>query len=165
MTTRLSTLAVAWLALALAGVSSAALAQNKADAGERSPLIVRGYTDVPSATVRVGTAGDVLIELRVQDGQTVKAGDVVAVLRNYEIVGRSLRISEARRDLARQKFESLKNGPRTKELASQEQAVRLAELENRKTQIEMQSSALRPEISRSTSRPPRPRSSRSSASS
>lgn len=140
-------LAVAWLTLAIAvGASSAAFAQNKADAGERSQLIVRGYTDVPNATVRVGTAGDVLIELRVQDGQTVKAGDVVAVLRNYEIVGRSLRISEARRDLARLKHQSLKDGPRTRELAGQEQAVRLAELENRKTQIEMGSSALRPEI-------------------
>jgi HlyD family secretion protein len=147
MTTRLFTFAVAWLALAIAvGASSAALAQNKADAAERSPLIVRGYTDVPNATVRVGTAGDVLIELRVQDGQTVKAGDVVAVLRGYESLGRSLKISEARRELARLKFQALKDGPRTKELAGQEQAVRLAELENRKTQIEMESSALRPQI-------------------
>lgn len=147
MTTRLSTFAVAGLALAIvAGASSAVLAQNKADAGERSPLIVRGYTDVPSATVRVGTAGDVLIELRVQDGQTVKAGDVVAVLRNYETVGRSLQISEARRDLAKLKYQALKDGPRTRELAGQEQAVRLAELENKKTQIEMDSSALRPQL-------------------
>ncbi len=147
MTTRLSTLAVAWFALAVAaGAPPTVLAQNKADAGDRSPLIVRGYTDVPNATVRVGIAGDVLLELHVQDGQTVKAGDVVAVLRNYEIVGRSLKISEARRDLTRLKYQALKDGPRTKELASQEQAVRLAELENRKTQIEMASSALRPEL-------------------
>lgn len=147
MTTRLSTLAVAWLTLAVAaGASSAALAQNKADASERSQLIVRGYTDVPNATVRVGTAGDVLIELRVQDGQSVKAGDVVAVLRSYEIVGRSLKISEARRELARQKHASLRDGPRTKELAGQEQAVRLAELSAKRQQIEIQRSALLPEI-------------------
>lgn len=147
MTTRLSTFAVAGLALAIAaGISSASFAQNKADAGERSPLIVRGYTDVPNATVRVGTAGDVLIELRVQDGQTVKVGDVVAVLRSYESVGRSLKISEGRRELARQKHESLRNGPRTKELASQEQAVRLAELSAKRQQIEIQRSALLPEI-------------------
>lgn len=147
MTTRLSTFAVGWLALAiLASASSVALGQNKADAGDRPPLIVRGYTDVPNATVRVGTAGDVLIELRVQDGQTVKAGDVVAVLRSYEVVGRSLQISEARRDLARLKLQALKDGPRTRELAGQEQAVRLAELDSKKIQIEMASSALRPEI-------------------
>src|SRR5688572_7581344 len=111
MTTRPPSVAVAWLALAIvAGASSAVLAQNKADAGERQPLIVRGYTDVPNATVRVGTNnGDVMTELRVQDGQTVKAGDIVAVLRNYESLGRSLKISEARRELARQKYESLRN--------------------------------------------------------
>ena len=147
MSTRPSSFAVGWLALAIiASASSVALGQNKADAGDRQPLIVRGYTDVPNATVRVGTAGDVLIELKVQDGQTVKAGDVVAVLRNYEIVGRSLKISEARRDLARLKYQALKDGPRTKELAGQEQAVRLAELSAKRTQIEIQRSAILPEI-------------------
>ncbi|MBV9834380.1 MAG: efflux RND transporter periplasmic adaptor subunit [Alphaproteobacteria bacterium] len=147
MSTRSSSFAVGWLALAIvASASSVALGQNKADAGDRQPLIVRGYTDVPNATVRVGTSGDVLIELKVQDGQTVKAGDVVAVLRNYEIVGRSLQISEARRDLARLKYQALKDGPRTKELAGQEQAVRLAELAAKRTQIEIQRSAILPEI-------------------
>jgi multidrug resistance efflux pump len=111
------------------------------------PLIVRGYTDVPNATVRLGIgSGDIITDLRVQDGQTVKAGDVVAVLRNYESVGRSLKISEARRELARQKYESLKDGPRTKEIAGQEQAVRLAELSAKRTQIEIQRTALLPEI-------------------
>jgi len=148
MTTRSSPFAVAWLALAIvAGASSAAVAQNKADAGERQPLIVRGYTDVPNATVRVGTNnGDIITELRVQDGQTVKAGDVVAVLRNYENLGRSLKISEARRELARQKLESLRNGPRTKELAGQEQAVRLVELSTKRTLIEIERTATLPEI-------------------
>jgi HlyD family secretion protein len=148
MTSRSSSLAIAWLALAVTVAAPlAAMAQNKADAGDRQPLIVRGYTDVPSATVRLGTnSGDVLSELRVQDGQTVKAGDVVAVLRNYENVGRSLKISEARRELARQKYESLREGPRTKEIAGQEQAVRLAELSAKRTQIEIQRTALLPEI-------------------
>lgn len=148
MTSRSFAFAVAWLALAVVGGTPlVALAQSKADAGDRPPLIVRGYTDVPGATVRLGTnSGDVLTELRVQDGQTVKAGDVVAVLRNYENVGRSLKISEARRELARQKYESLRDGPRTKELASQEQAVRLAELSAKRTQIEIQRTALLPEI-------------------
>jgi multidrug resistance efflux pump len=148
MSIRPSSFAVGWLALAIiASASSVALGQNKADAGDRQPLIVRGYTDVPNATVRLGTnASDILSELKVQDGQTVKAGDVVAVLRNYETVGRSLKISEARRDLARLKFEALKEGPRTKELAGQEQAVRLAELAAKRTQIEIQRSAILPEI-------------------
>ncbi len=148
MTTRPSSFAVGWLALAiLASASSIALGQSKADAGDRPPLIVRGYTDVPNATVRVGTvSGDVMTELRVQDGQSVKAGDVVAVLRGYETVGRSLQISEARRDLARLKYQTLKDGPRTRELAGQEQAVRLAELSAKRTLIEIQRSATLPEI-------------------
>lgn len=147
MTDRLAFLAAIWLALIIASGPFAALAQNKADAGDRPPLIVRGYTDVPNATVRLGLgSGDIITDLRVEDGQTVKAGDVVAVLRNYEVVGRSLKISEARRELARLKYQALKDGPRTRELAGQEQAVRLAELDNRKIQIEMGSSALRPEI-------------------
>ena len=148
MTIRPFSYALGWLAFALvAAGTSAALGQNKADAGDRPALIVRGYTDVPSATVRLGTvSGDVLVELRVQDGQTVKAGDVVAVLRGYESVGRSLKISEARRELARQKYEALKDGPRTRELAGQEAAVRLAELSAKRTQIEIQRSATLPEI-------------------
>ncbi|MGE0422027.1 MAG: HlyD family secretion protein [Reyranellaceae bacterium] len=148
MTIRPFSFALGWLALAIvAAGSTAALGQNKADAGDRQPLIVRGYTDVPNATVRLGTVtGDVLMELRVHDGEPVKAGDVVAVLRGYETVGRSLKISEARRELARLRFEALKSGPRTKELAGQEQAVRLAELSAKRTQIEIQRSAILPEI-------------------
>jgi len=142
---------VAWLALAVALLApAAAMAQSRADAGAPRPeLIVRGYTDVPGATARVGvTVGDVITELKVQDGQTVKAGDVIAVLRNYDYYGRSLKISEARRELTRQKLESLRdqNGPRAKELHGQEQAVRLAELSGRRQQIEIQRSALLPEI-------------------
>jgi HlyD family secretion protein len=148
MTSRFSPLAVGWLALALAvGAPCAATAQNRADAVERPPLIVRGYTDVPSASVRLGTTGgDIVAELRVQDGQTVKAGDVIAVLRAYEGASRSLKISEARRELARQKLEALRDGPRNKEVASQEQAVKLAELSAKRAQIEIQRSALLPEI-------------------
>jgi multidrug resistance efflux pump len=48
--------------------------------------------------------------------------------------------------LARQKLESLRNGPRTKELAGQEQAVRLAELSTKRTLIEIERSATLPEI-------------------
>lgn len=149
--TRRSSPFAAWLALAIALCApSAALAQARADAGASRPeLIVRGYTDVPSASARVGiNAGDTIVELRVQDGQTVKAGDVVAVMRSYESVGRSLKISEAKREQTRQKLASLrdKDGPRSRELVGQEQAVRLAELSAKRSQIEIQRSALLPEI-------------------
>src|SRR6201996_3495086 len=62
------------------------------------PLISRGYTDAPSGTAVLAgdptTGGNVLLKLKVTEGQKVKRDEVIAVLSNYPRADNQVRTTE-----------------------------------------------------------------------
>lgn len=101
------------------------------------PLISRGYTDAPSGTAVIAgdpSGGNVLIELRIKDGQKVKKGEIIAVLSNYPRADVALRMAEADLAKLRQTGESVLKGTRVTEITLQEAALKSA-LEQNKLDI------------------------------
>mgnify|MGYP003578026941 FL=1 len=91
------------------------------------PLIARGYTDAPEGTAVVAgdpAGGSVLVELRVKDGQKVKAGEVIAVLSNYARADVTLRMAEADLVKLKQTHDFVLKGTRVSEIALQEAALK-----------------------------------------
>src|SRR5262252_905771 len=87
------------------------------------PLIARGFTDAATGTVIVAgdpTGGQTILELRIKDGQTVKRGDIIAVLSNYPRAEIMVRIAEANLEKVKQVRQTLLTGPRVTELAMAE---------------------------------------------
>ena len=92
------------------------------------PLILRGYTEAPAGTVMLGpdpAGGDVLLELRVREGQSIKRGEVVAVLSNYPRYETQLRDAEGKLEKQRIRREAILSGYRTTQIAMQEGVVRM----------------------------------------
>ncbi len=142
-------LAAVIVAFLLAPGLARAQAGARAEAAQApgQPLIVRGYTDAPAGTARVGAAAPgFVVDLRVKDGQQVKAGDIVAVMSPHDSYAKHLKILEVRRQLVLKRIDSLRDGPRTADISMFEKTVRGIELSNQLAQIERQSSAKRPEV-------------------
>lgn len=142
-------LAVAVISLAIVFVLpdlQVGTAQNRSEVN--GPLISRGYTDAPAGTAVIAgdpVGGSVLTELRVKNGQTVKRGEVIAILNNHATADVELRRVESELDKARRKRESMISGYRTAEIALQEISVRTASEENRLKDLELSRSSVPPD--------------------
>lgn len=112
------------------------------------PLISRGYTDAPAGTALIAgdpAGGGVLNELRVTDGQTVKRGEVIAVLSNYPKADIAVRTSEAELAKTERAREAMVSGYRMAEIAMQEVMVKSAAEEVKLKNLEMQRSGKPPD--------------------
>jgi HlyD family secretion protein len=150
---------IAWVgavALAVAVISLAIVfvlpdlqvgsAQNRSEVS--GPLISRGYTDAPAGTAVIAgdpVGGSVLTELRVKNGETVKRGQIIAILNNYATADVEVRRIESQLDKARRQRESMISGYRTAEIALQEISVRTASEENRLKDLELSRSSAPPD--------------------
>jgi multidrug resistance efflux pump len=88
---------------------------SHAEDGVRSsaPLMVRGFTDASAGeAVIAGVGSDRLLELRVAEGQSVKRGQVIAVLANYPAADIAVRSAEAQLLRIERRHESLAQGIR-----------------------------------------------------
>src|SRR5438445_11889970 len=89
-------IAVAAVALWMTPSRQTSSAQDTAKPAQ-PPLISRGYTDAPAGTAVIAgepAGGNIVIELRVKDGQKVKQDEVIAVLSNYPRADVALRMAE-----------------------------------------------------------------------
>jgi multidrug resistance efflux pump len=112
------------------------------------PLISRGYTDAPTGTALLAgdpTAGSVVLEMRVADGQKVKRDEVIAVLSNYPIADTSVRTAEAELEKAKRQREAMVSGYRVAEISMQEVVVKTAADEIKLKTLEMQRSGKPPD--------------------
>jgi HlyD family secretion protein len=113
------------------------------------PLITRGYTDAPSGTAVIAgdpSGGSVLTELRVNDGQTVKRDEVIAVLSGYSKADVIVRSTEAELEKARRQREAMISGYRTAEIAMQEVVVKSAAEETKLKALELSRSGKPPDM-------------------
>ena len=150
---------IAWVgavALAVAVISLAIVfvlpdvqvgsAQNRSEVS--GPLISRGYTDAPAGTAVIAgdpVGGSVLTELRVKNGETVKRGEIIAILNNYATADVEVRRIESQLAKARRLRESMISGYRTAEIALQEISVKTASEENRLKDLELSRSSAPPD--------------------
>ncbi len=112
------------------------------------PLISRGYTEAPAGTVVIAgdpEGGAVVLELRITDGQTVKRGDIIAVLSNYPAADVEVRSTEAQLVKARQQREAMVSGFRTAQIAMQEVVVKSEMETNKLKALQMQRSSMPPD--------------------
>jgi multidrug resistance efflux pump len=112
------------------------------------PLISRGYTGAPAGTVVVPgdpTGGEILIDLRITEGQKVKRDQIIAVLSNFPTADVEVRQAEARLTKAGQQREAMVSGFRTAEIVMQEAVVKSAAEESRLKALELQRSSLPPD--------------------
>lgn len=135
-------------AVLLTGISEGQIgnAQNKAEVV--GPLISRGYTEAPAGTAVIGgdqLGGDIVIELKVVEGETVKRDQVVAVLNNYPTADIEVRQREAELTKAKQQREAMVSGFRTSEIAQQEVVVKSASEESRLKDLELSRSSAPPD--------------------
>ncbi|MFN4015794.1 MAG: HlyD family secretion protein [Reyranella sp.] len=142
-------LAVAVISLAIVFVLpdlQVGTAQNRSEVN--GPLISRGYTDAPAGTAVIAgdpVGGSVLTELRIKNGQTVKRGEIIAILNNYAMADVEVRRIESELAKARRQRESMISGYRTTEIALQEISVRTASEENRLKDLELSRSSAPPD--------------------
>jgi HlyD family secretion protein len=142
-------LAVAVISLAIVFVLpdlQVGTAQNRSEVN--GPLISRGYTDAPAGTAVIAgdpVGGSVLTELRIKNGQTVKRGEIIAILNNYATADVEVRRIESELAKARRQRESMISGYRTTEIALQEISVRTASEENRLKDLELSRSSVPPD--------------------
>jgi len=119
-------IAVAGVALWVTPSRQTSSAQDAAKAA-RPPLIARGYTDAPEGTVVVAgdpAGGNVLLDLRIKDGQKVKKDEIIAVLSNYPKADVSLRMAETDLAKLKQTHDVVLNGTRVSEIALQEATLK-----------------------------------------
>ncbi len=123
--------------IAAAGIwfagNRAAISQSAHVLQPTGPLISRGYTDAPAGTVLVANnpvGGSVLKEMRVKEGQTVKEGEIIAVMANYPMA--EMAVEMAANNLAR--VEQMRNnvlkGTRQTEIALAEDELKSALVNN-----------------------------------
>ncbi len=129
---------VAGLAMWIAPSRQTSSAQGGANSNAPA-LISRGYTDAPAGTAVVAgdpAGGNVLLELRIKDGQKVKRDEIIAVLSNYPKADVSLRMAEA--DLAKMKQirQTVLQGTRLTEISLQEASLKSAIEENKLKSLE-----------------------------
>ncbi len=121
-------------------------AQNRSEVN--GPLISRGYTDAPAGTAVIAgdpVGGSVLTELRIENGQAVRRGEIIAVLNNYAAADLEVRRIEQEIAKARRQRESMISGYRTAEIALQEISVKSASEENRLKDLELSRSSVPPD--------------------
>jgi HlyD family secretion protein len=114
-------------ALALENAPGHRVGAKKDGIVARGPLISRGYTAAPTGSVVVAgdpSGGDMLIELRIVDGQKIKRGDIIAVLSKFPTADVAVHQSEAKLAKTKQQRESMVSGFRTAQIALQEVVVR-----------------------------------------
>jgi multidrug resistance efflux pump len=105
------------------------------------PLISRGYTDAPGGTAIVAgdpLGGATIIELRIKDGQTVKKGEIIAVLSEYPRADIGVRTAQASLERTKQVRETMLTGSRVAQIAMQEAAVKTTIEENKLKTLELQ---------------------------
>lgn len=93
------TIAVAGAAVLATWIAHSQQAANGAGSASQvsGPLIARGYTEAPAGTVMIANdpnGGGVLLELRIREGQTVKRGEIIAVMSNYPAADYSVQMAE-----------------------------------------------------------------------
>ena len=109
------------------------------------PLISRGYTRAPAGTVVIASnpnGGEVLVDLRIVEGQKVRRDEVVAVLSNFATADFGVRQAEGWLKKTGQQREAMVSGYRVAAIAMQEAVVRSAEDEARLKAFELQRSSL-----------------------
>lgn len=119
------------------------------DGDSTGPLIARGYTDAPDATVVVAgdpTGGGAITELRVAEGQKVKRDEIIAVLSNYPRAEASVRTNAGDLEKAKRDREAMVSGFRVSEIAQQEAVVLAAEQQAKLKVLEMKRSGQPPDM-------------------
>lgn len=107
---------VLWVAaLSAASAVSLSVAGPRPEGGQnaapRAPLMVRGFTAAEAAqSILTGIGSDIVLELRVVEGQQVKRGDIVAVLANYPSADIAVRSAEAELEKEQERRKSLAAG-------------------------------------------------------
>ena len=141
-------LAAAAGAVLMTGVSDGQIgnAQNRGEVS--GPLISRGYTEAPAGTAVIAgdpLGGDIVLELRIAEGQEVQRNQIVAVLNNYPKADIDVRRREAELTKAQQQRETMVSGYRTSEIAQQEVSVKAASEESRLKDLELSRSSAPPD--------------------
>jgi multidrug resistance efflux pump len=114
-------------------------------------LIYRGYTEAPQGTVLISgepTAGDIVIDMRIREGQEVKRDEVIAVLSNYPITVGLVRRYEAELAKAKLQREAMVAGYRVSEIAMQQLVVGSAAQKQQLRALEMKRSGQTPDQKR-----------------
>lgn len=112
------------------------------------PLISRGYTGVRAQSVLVAgdpEGGEIVTELRVRAGDTVRKGQVLALLSNAPATELDVAMAKANIERARSQEQSMVSGFRTTEVELQEAAVRLADTKQRLNELELLRTTLAPD--------------------
>src|SRR5262249_41126665 len=114
-------------------------------------LIYRGYTEAPEGTVLISgdpSAGDIVIEMRVREGQEVKRDEGIAVLSDYPITVGLVRRYEAELEKAKLQREAMIAGYRVSEIAMQQLVVSSAAEKQQLRALEMKRSGQPPDQKR-----------------
>ena len=112
------------------------------------PLISRGYTDVRVESALVAghpEGGEIVAELRVRAGDTVRKGQVLALLSNAPAAALDVATARANIERARSQEQSMLSGFRRSEVELQVAAVRLAETNHRLKELELLRTTLAPD--------------------
>lgn len=134
--------AVVWLGTGRSGFEAQVAAKPMA------PLMSRGYTDAPAGTALLAgdsEGGVALKELRVEEGQHVKRGDVVAVLSGFDRADVTVKSADAERIKAAARLAAMDGEVRKADIAAQELRVRSAASQLRLTTLEVARTGKTPE--------------------
>ena len=112
------------------------------------PLVTRGYVEAPSSTVTLAgypEGGGIVQELRVRNGQPVKAGEIIARLSNFE--PSDSEVTFLKGDIRKQMLarEAMLSGYRTSEIGMQELVVNTKRDELRLKKLELDRSGKPPD--------------------
>jgi len=113
-----------------------------------APLTSRGFTDAPTGTALLAgdsAGGMALKELRVEEGQRVKRGDIVAVLSGFDRFDALVKSANAERANAAARLASINGDMRSAEVAAQEIRVRSSASQLRLTTLEVARSGKAPD--------------------
>lgn len=113
------------------------------------PLVWRGFTEAPAGTVVVTgnweVGGQLVTDLRIVVGQSVKRGEVIAVLSNYPKYDAEVREREAKLEKVKLMREAMTTGYRTTEITEQEAVTNSAAAKYKLKALEMQRSSEAPD--------------------
>jgi multidrug resistance efflux pump len=113
---------VAWIAHSQASGSG-----GTAPLQPTGPLIARGYTEAPAGTVTVANnvvGGSMIRELRIKDGQTVKKGDIIAVMAAYPTAEINVELAKNNLEKLEQSREKTLLGTRAADIKLTEDALK-----------------------------------------
>jgi multidrug resistance efflux pump len=123
--------AVAAVAVTVAWIARSQQAANGATPALQpsGPLIARGYIEAPSGTVMIANdpnGGSVLKELRIKEGQTVKRGEIIAVMANYPGAEVGVKMAENNLLKVERQRETILKGTRIIDIQLEEDALKSA---------------------------------------